>query len=88
MPPSNGIPELNKEIFINKMSCYTDVISSKNRGVKITIEAQLPQCLQVDVLFTQSYFEFLYSEKRIKTRLEPILLLNYCSVTMMSTHYW
>lgn len=54
--------------------------SKKHKLMKITIEAQFPQCRQVYLFFTQGYFEFLYSEKeRMKTSLVPILAMNYCS---------
>lgn len=50
IPPSNGIPKLNKENESQKQ--IDNEGHKKHQSVKVTIEAQLPQCLQVYVFFT------------------------------------
>lgn len=77
MPPSKGIPALYKERF-SQLSlteyCTIKLPAPPLPKNPVTIEAQLPQCLQVDFFFSQGNFELLYPEKK-EARLEPVSFL-------------
>lgn len=50
MPPSNGIPgQQSQGLSLTEQQSWGILTMSK---VEITIEAQLPQCLQIDAFFT------------------------------------